>query len=267
MSRIQRNRPRTSEFGPHRGTFQTSGARDLALEEGQYLALLDIASHERLADAADENERELAVANLLVLAHEADQLTGIGLAARNVADACRQAHGLDVTRHALGRSRRAKTQLLGEAERQADTDGDAFTVQQPVGIAGPGFKGVAERVAEVEKGAVAGLVLSRATMAALALTLVSMAVSSASLLERENVGPEFLEPGVEALRRPEGNSFATSAYPARISRAGSVFRTVVSASNRFGWWKTPMRFLPCGVLMPVLPLTEVSTWASRDVVI
>ena len=39
----------------------------------------------------------------------------------------------------------------------------------------------------------------------------------------------------------------------------------MSASTRLGWWKAPTRFLPCGVLMPVLPPTEESTCASSVV--
>ncbi len=39
----------------------------------------------------------------------------------------------------------------------------------------------------------------------------------------------------------------------------------MSASTRRGWWKAPMRFLPWGELMPVLPPTDESTWASREV--
>ena len=39
----------------------------------------------------------------------------------------------------------------------------------------------------------------------------------------------------------------------------------VSASTRRGWWKTPTRFLPCALLMPVLPPTEESTCASSEV--
>ena len=39
----------------------------------------------------------------------------------------------------------------------------------------------------------------------------------------------------------------------------------MSASTRRGWWKAPIRFLPRGVLMPVLPPTEESTCASSVV--
>jgi hypothetical protein len=38
-----------------------------------------------------------------------------------------------------------------------------------------------------------------------------------------------------------------------------------SASTRRGWWKAPIRFLPRGVSMAVLPPTDESTWASRVV--
>ena len=39
----------------------------------------------------------------------------------------------------------------------------------------------------------------------------------------------------------------------------------MSASTRRGWWKAPTRFLPSGELIPVLPPTELSTWASSVV--
>src|SRR6201996_9532759 len=39
----------------------------------------------------------------------------------------------------------------------------------------------------------------------------------------------------------------------------------MSASTRRGWWKLPTRFLPCAILMPVLPPTELSTWDSSVV--
>ena len=39
----------------------------------------------------------------------------------------------------------------------------------------------------------------------------------------------------------------------------------MSASTRRGWWKAPTRFLPWGELIPVLPPTELSTWASSVV--
>src|SRR3954468_19053815 len=37
----------------------------------------------------------------------------------------------------------------------------------------------------------------------------------------------------------------------------------MSASTIRGWWKAPTRFLPSERLIPVLPPTELSTWASR----
>ena len=39
----------------------------------------------------------------------------------------------------------------------------------------------------------------------------------------------------------------------------------MSISTARGWWKAPIRFLPCGELIPVLPPTALSTWA-RSVV-
>ena len=39
----------------------------------------------------------------------------------------------------------------------------------------------------------------------------------------------------------------------------------MSASTMRGWWNAPSRFLPRAVLMPVLPPTLESTWASSVV--
>ena len=39
----------------------------------------------------------------------------------------------------------------------------------------------------------------------------------------------------------------------------------MSASTSRGWWKAPTRFLPWRELIPVLPPTELSTWASSVV--
>src|SRR5688572_6495897 len=57
----------------------------------------------------------------------------------------------------------------------------------------------------------------------------------------------------------------TSAYPAPISRAGSVVSVSRSASTRLGWWNAPTRFLPAALLIAVLPPTLESTCASSVV--
>src|ERR1035437_3511457 len=57
----------------------------------------------------------------------------------------------------------------------------------------------------------------------------------------------------------------TSAIPDTNSAAGNVSSIARSHSTPAGEWKAPTRFLPCAVLMPVLPPTAASTMA-RSVV-
>jgi hypothetical protein len=57
----------------------------------------------------------------------------------------------------------------------------------------------------------------------------------------------------------------TSAMPFTSSRCGSVASADRSMYTRRGWWNAPMRFLPAGESMPVLPPMEESTQASMEV--
>src|SRR5690606_25716294 len=66
-------------------------------------------------------------------------------------------------------------------------------------------------------------------------------------------------------RSPSTPYLITSAYPAPISRGGSVASVSRSASTRLGWWNAPTRFLPAAALIAVLPPTLESTCASSVV--
>src|SRR5690606_32782760 len=66
-------------------------------------------------------------------------------------------------------------------------------------------------------------------------------------------------------RSPSTPYLITSAYPAPISRGGSVASVSRSATTRLGWWNAPTRFLPAAALIAVLPPTLESTCASNVV--
>ena len=73
------------------------------------------------------------------------------------ADARRQADGGEVRLDAADCGIVDQPLLAAEAEGEADADGHGLSVQQPLRVAGPGLERVAERVAEVQEHAVAGL--------------------------------------------------------------------------------------------------------------
>ena len=56
-----------------------------------------------------------------------------------------------------------------------------------------------------------------------------------------------------------------SAMPSEKYRPGRVESTPVSHSTKEGCQKAPTRFFPTSRSTPVLPPTELSTWASREV--
>ncbi len=60
-------------------------------------------------------------------------------------------------------------------------------------------------------------------------------------------------------------ALTTSAIPATKSWGGNVSSVARSHSTPAGGWNAPTRFLPSGVLIPVLPPTAASTIASRVV--
>ena len=76
--------------------------------------------------------------------------------------------------------------------------------------------------------------------------------SSASI--RENRSLSLMHPALTA-----------SAMPSEKYRPGRVERVPMSQSTREGCQKAPTRFLPTSRSTPVLPPTELSTWASREV--
>ena len=104
-----------------------------------------------------EHEGQLAVLDLLVVRHVREQLIGDRARARNVAQstwAGRPPSDAATKRSASWPPHRPSFDR--EPERQRHADGDAFAMQQPVGISGRRFQRMAERVAEIEQRAFAG---------------------------------------------------------------------------------------------------------------
>ena len=90
-------------------------------------------------------------------------------------------------------------QMFGEPVRQHHADGDAFAVQQAVGVAGRRLERMAESVAEIEQRADAAFALVPGhQIAALARQLVSIARDPGLAVAGDNVGAMRLEPVVEA---------------------------------------------------------------------
>ncbi len=69
-----------------------------------------------------EDEGQLTVAHLLVLAHEAHELAGVRLAAGDGCDAGRKPDRIEMRRDARRRARGAEAEILGEAESEAHAD-------------------------------------------------------------------------------------------------------------------------------------------------
>ena len=115
---------------------------------------------EGLADAAHQDEGELAALDLLVLRDQVHQRIGVGLhrrARRDMRSAGRPRQG-GATR-ALRRRPAQQAEPRRELEGQRHAERDRLAVQQPVGEAGRGLERMAEGVAEIEQRAVAGLAL------------------------------------------------------------------------------------------------------------
>ena len=70
--------------------------------------------------------------------------------------------------------------------------------------------------------------------------------------------------GYEALKHIPTHNVDVQTPSAKVT-AGSVWNVSVSHTTRDGCQKAPIRFLPAGILMAVLPPTEEST-AARKVV-
>ena len=119
-------------------------------------AALDIG----LADTTHQNEGQGAAAHLLVLRHDIQKRVGRWHLSGDIPDMGRQSDGGKMRRHAGAVVDAAKAQRPGEVEGEPHADGNALAMHQPGAVIGDdGLQRVAERVAEIEQGPLAGLEL------------------------------------------------------------------------------------------------------------
>ena len=116
----------------HSMALKRDSASDFTLEEVSHLVGRYIAGDEGLADAAHQNECQLALAHLLVLTHQRQQLARVGFATGNILDAGWQTDLLQVMFHARGAALRTKPSLFGKTESLRHSNGNTFAVQEPV---------------------------------------------------------------------------------------------------------------------------------------
>ena len=103
--------------------------------------------------AARQNECQLATLGLLVLPHDGNEIGNGGKRSLNIAHMGGKANAFQVFGNPVSRARFAMFQSLRKTKGLDHADGNTFAVQEAVAVASGGFKGVAEGVAEIEKGA------------------------------------------------------------------------------------------------------------------
>jgi len=116
---------------------------------------LDIGGDKAFADAAGQNEGQLAALDLLVLPDQRHQHIDIGLVAGNIGNARRQADGCKMTRDARGLFRRQQAAPGRERESQRHADRHRLAMQQATGKSRGRFQRMAESMAEIEQRALA----------------------------------------------------------------------------------------------------------------
>jgi hypothetical protein len=173
-------------------------SREVLGKEGAHGGGIDVLRDEALADAAGEDEGELAARHLLVLADGGHQAVDIADAARHVGELGRQADGLQMGGHALGGIGRAEPKLRREAEGLAHADGHRLAMDEAGAVvARGGLQRMAEGVAEIEQGAVAGLGLVASDDGRLGAAGGGDGVDAVAAA-LEDAAPVRLQPGEEA---------------------------------------------------------------------
>src|SRR4029077_13659801 len=165
-------------------------------EKGAHLRGIDITFHKSLADAAHQDEGELAARHLLVLGNECHQPVRIGAQGRHIVWPRRQADRCKMMRDAAGVIRRHETKPGGELERANDAERDRLTMQQLAGEPRRRLEGVAESVAEIEQRALAGLALVARDDPGFAAACDRDRMLTGRTA-REHILPIHLEPGKE----------------------------------------------------------------------
>src|SRR5215472_4107711 len=111
--------------------------------------------HKGVPDAARQDQRDAAVADLLVLAHMAEQPVGRDAFEPDLGEPRRQAAAFEVAAYPQRIPRRDEAELCGEVGRKNHAERHRLTVQQARAEPGLGLQSVPEGVAEIEQRAVA----------------------------------------------------------------------------------------------------------------
>ena len=211
--------------------------------------------------ASTATKRIFAAARLLVAPHgERERRTvEIGRAGRSAARPASSRARMRSTTVAVARPER-----LRHPRRRHHADGDRLAVQEPA-VLGEHLDGMADGVAEVERGAQPGqlaLVARRRRRPSGAPRSRPPSMSS-SRSRREHVVELALD-GVEQRRVADDAVLDHLRQSRRAARdAAACDSTSTSASTQRGWWNTPIRFLPCAWFTAVLPPMAASTCASE----
>ena len=228
---------------------------------------LDVVCDHRAADRLQQDERQPAALDLLVLRHQRHQRVGIRQPflrkARDVLQMGRQADGSKVALDAGGVGIGDHAELRGKLRRQHHADGNAFAMEQAIGEAGCSLQRMAESMTEIEQRALAGLALVARDDRGLGAAggCDGMLARSAA---GEDVGMVGFEPGEEgfiaqhAVFGDFGVAGAELARRQRIEHGG-----IGDHQDRL--MKRAEQVLARGELMPVLPPTEESTCAKSEV--
>ncbi len=238
------------------------GHRRSASRKARTAAGIDIAGDEALADAARQDEGQGAARDLLVLRDQLHQPVGVRQLAGNVGDAGRQADGL---RDARRRASRPPART-GPGWRRSGTPAPCRP-PPPRHAAG----GRRSRHRPPAHGRRCGRGSGARGRRSPSRRGRRRRPWRRSWWRWPRCAPgrrRTPRPICAPARRRTAHCRSARTSPPRHSRSGtgasgSVSSTSVSAMTRIGWWKAPIRFLPSGELMPVLPPTEESTCASR----
>ena len=230
-------------------------------------AEVDVAGDEGVADVAGEHEGDAAVAHLLVLRPSARpaprrRAASPGMSARPAL----HPHGGEVRRDPARRLLRAEPERGPRARRRAGSR------SPPPRRAAAGRNSRWRPRARGRRcgrgsGARARPARSRRARRSRPSSRRSGAprgarAAASPARERRAVR---LEPGEEAGVAEQAVLRHLGVAGEEVARAAGCRAAPVSASTSRGWWKAPIRFLPWAELMPVLPPTELSTWASSVV--
>ena len=208
--------------------------------------------------SAGQDKANLTALVFLVAGHGLEQARGIEPRGRR-----RQAETHEQRDQPVGDLGSDPAQVLGHPALGDHAGGHGLAVQVTAAVAGNRFDRVADGMAEIEDRAAAGL------FAFVAGDDVGLELARAGDDRAQGVVLRSRMASALASRKAKNAAsrmtpyLTTSASPHRSSRGGSVSSVAVSIQTPEGWWKAPMMFLARGWLIPTLPPTALSTWASK----